>query len=246
MPAFEAEVGMPYWITLTTSDAEASAAFCSEVLGWEFEDNIARLEGLPIAELVPETGGDTWATYFLSRDINADCQRVEQLGGKVLALGDDHLALLVDPAGAIFGLIQPKLDQFVAGGEPGTPVWHELAVTRDFTRALDFYGELFNWEIRGDEAYALAEEQGAAFAGMWNAQGQFPEQVPSFWQTYLGVRDIDAAAQKVRAAGGEIIREPHDSPFGRLCIVADSTGATVTFCEVEDAPEEPMDELFDV
>lgn len=57
MPAFEAEVGMPYWIDLTTSDPRKSAHFYEQVLGWEIsaesqEDNpyqMARLQGLPIA-----------------------------------------------------------------------------------------------------------------------------------------------------------------------------------------------------
>ena len=81
---------------------------------------------------------------------------------------------------------------------------------------------------------------------MWNAEGQFPPQVPSFWQTYLGVRDIDAAAKKVVELGGEVIREPWDSPFGRMCLLADSTGATITLTEVEDAPEEEPTESDDV
>ena len=136
----------------------------------------------------------------------------------------------------MFGLTQPELDRFVAGGEPGTPVWHELTVSEDFHSALDFYGELFDWEIRGDEHYAVAEEEGAAFAGFWHAEG-----LPSFWQTYLGVRDIDQAAKAVIDNGGKVIREPHDSPFGRLCLIEDSTGAALTLCEVEDAPEEPVE-----
>ena len=94
--------------------------------------------------------------------------------------------------------------------------------------------------------YATAEEDGAPFAGLWNAEGQFPPQVPSFWQTYLGVRDIDAAAEKAVELGGEIIREPWDSPFGRMCLLADSTGATVTLTEVEDAPEDEPSESDDV
>ena len=32
MPAFEAEVGMPYWIDLTTSDPRKSAHFYEEML----------------------------------------------------------------------------------------------------------------------------------------------------------------------------------------------------------------------
>ena len=45
---------------------------------------------------------------------------------------------------------------------------------------------------------------------------------------------------------GEVIREPWDSPFGRMCLLADSTGATITLTEVEDAPEEEPTESDDV
>ena len=269
MPAFEAEVGMPYWIDLTTSDPRKSAHFYEQVLGWVIsaesqEENpyqMARLQGLPIAGLIPQPEEapmpDTWVTYFLSKDIDGDCQRTENLGGRILAspqpvqLG--HMALLADAAGGMFGLIQPSgSEHFVAGGEPGTPVWHELTATTRFQQAMDFYGELFNWEIRAMESedenfiYATAEEDGAPFAGLWNAEGQFPPQVPSFWQTYLGVRNIDAAAEKAVELGGEIIREPWDSPFGRMCLLADSTGATITLTEVEDAPEDEPTESDDV
>ena len=125
MPAFEAEVGMPYWIDLTTSDPRKSAHFYEQVLGWEIsaesgEDNpyqMARLQGLPIAGLIPQPEEapmpDTWVTYFLSKDIAGDCQRAQNLGGRILVepqqvqLG--HMALLVDAAGGMFGLIQPCL-----------------------------------------------------------------------------------------------------------------------------------------
>ncbi len=259
MPAFEAEVGMPYWIDLTTSEPRKSVNFYEQVLGWEVDSaneyRVGRVQGLPIAGFIPQpeqaSMPDTWVTYFLSKDIDGDCARAEQLGGRVLApamqvqLG--HMALLVDVAGGMFGLIQPAgADQFVAGGEPGTPVWHELTATTSYQQALDFYGELFNWEVRGGDAYATAEEEGAPFVGFWNAEGQFPPQVPSFWQTYLGVRDLEAAAAKAVELGGEVIREPWDSPFGRLCLLADSTGATVTLAEVEDAPEEEPRESDDV
>ena len=46
MPAFEAEVGMPYWIDLTTSDPRKSAYFYEQVLGMtvlERGDGTARL-----------------------------------------------------------------------------------------------------------------------------------------------------------------------------------------------------------
>lgn len=273
MPAFEAEVGMPYWIDLVTSEPRKSAAFYEEVMGWEVAEvegtngyQMARIQGLPVAGIIPQpedaTMPDTWVTYFLSRDLDGDLARVEKLGGRVLAQPSAvHLglmALAVDPAGGLFGLIEPQgPDQFIAGGEPGTPVWHELTATANFQQAADFYGELFDWELHrmgGTDAaaagdnfeYITAETEGAPFAGFWNAQGAFPPQVPSFWQTYLGVRDIAAAADAASRMGGDIIREPWDSPFGRMCLIGDSTGAAVTLTEVEDAPEEDPRESDDI
>ncbi len=272
MPAFEAEVGMPYWMDLNTSNVRAATNFYEKVLGWEIspvtqtdgeadgEDTesyrMARIKGLPVAGLIPNDGSqpDTWVTYFLSRSISEDLYHLENLGGRVLVepqkveLG--WMALAVDTAGGMFGLIEPTgPDQFISGGEPGTPVWHELSATVKFSEALDFYAELFNWDTRVDGDYALAEDDGAAFAGFWDAAGKFPPHVPSFWQSFLGVKDLDAAAATVTELGGEIIQPPHDSPFGRMTLIADPTGATVTLVEVEEAPEvEPTegDDLFDL
>lgn len=260
---------MPYWIDLTTSDARKSAYFYAKVMGWEVSEveggngyRMARIQGLPLAGFIPQPADapfpDTWITYFLAADIAGDCERAVNLGGRVLSeprqVEMGMMALLADPAGAMFGLIQPTVDEkFVAAGEPGCPVWHELTATTNHKEAVDFYGELFDWEIATmdsaadeDFEYATAMAEGAAFAGMWNAKGNFPPQVPSFWQTYLGVRDVALAAKTAQELGGEVIREPWDSPFGRMCILADSTGATVTVCEVEDAPEEEPRESDDL
>lgn len=273
MPAFFAEVGLPYWIDLTTSDPDKSAEFYAKVLGWEVaqEDGayrLGRVKGLPVGGFIPQPDGasapDTWVTYFMAADIEADCTRAAELGGRVLvapqAVAQGRMALLADVTGALFGLIEPAgAEKFVAAGEPGLPVWHELTVTSQFTAALDFYGELFNWEIRamaaddqgGDSVgeefeYALAEEEGAPFVGFFNARGHFPTPVPSFWQTYLGVRDIDAAVASAQECGGEVVRAPWDSPFGRMCVLADVTGATITLTEVADAPEDDPRESDDL
>ena len=270
MPAFEATGGMPYWIDLSTSDVRKSTHFYAELLGWEIEARdesayrIARVQGLPVAGFIPlpEDGGswpETWITYFLAENIDAQVQQVERLGGRVLAapteVGIGRMTLLADAAGALFGLIEPAgEDYFIAAGEPGTPVWHELTATSGFDAAVDFYHGLLDWELVAEAAeedftYTTAVAEGAPFAGLWKAEGQFPPQVPSFWQSYLGVVDLDAAVARVPELGGEVIREPWDSPFGRLGIIADSTGATVTLCEVEEYVEEEIresDPLLDV
>ncbi|WP_018296725.1 VOC family protein [Corynebacterium lubricantis] len=250
MPAFEARTGMPYWVEKTSQDKRKSTYFYSKILGWEVSEDaysMARVQGLPVAGFVQQpkeaTMNDTWVTYFLSGDIYGDTAKVEELGGQVLSQPSEVslgvMSLCTDVAGGLFGLIQPAGEEsFVAAGEPGTPVWHEYTANREFEKVADFYRGLFNWETVTKDGYALAVEDGGAFAGIWDATGQFPLEVPGFWQSYLGVVDIDEAARRVPEFGGEVIRGPQDSAFGRLLLVADSTGATVMLCEVEEPVEE--------
>lgn len=252
MPAFMAEGGMPYWIDLMTSDVRKSSHFYGELLGWDFEElyvgyRVARVQGLPVAAIVdkPEDSPlpDTWVTYFLADDIEALVQRVKDLGGRVLAEPADvnlgRMALLVDTSGGLFGAIEPYSEEaFIAAGEPGTPVWHELTCTNHYEEAAEFYRDLFDWVTRSTEAgsfrYTTALVDGAPFAGIWDAQGRFPREVPSFWQSYVGVKNVDEAVSKAEKLGGEVVREPWESEFGRMAVVADSTGATVTIAEVDE------------
>lgn len=267
MPAFEAVPGMPYWIDLSTSDIAKSAHFYSTVLGWEVTEvnegyRMARVQGLPVAGFIEQQGEstipDTWVTYFLSDDLDADVTRIVELGGRVLAEPTEvhlgRIALAVDTAGALFGVIEPGSEEsFVAAGEPGTPVWHELTAVAKYPEAVEFYRELFGWTTStlGGEAeatYTTAVVDDGAFAGVFDARGQFPPQVPSFWQSYLGVLDVSEAVAKAAEAGGEVIREPFDSDFGRMAILADSTGATLTLCEVAEPVFEgsESDDLLDI
>lgn len=264
MPAFAATPGMPYWIDLSSSDVRKSSYFYSQLLGWEIsaerEDSsyrIARAEGLPVAGIIPHDGSmpETWVTYFLSDDLDTDLSRVAELGGRVLGTPTEvqlgTMAVLADAAGALFGLIEPAgEDAFVAAGEPGTPVWHELSATSNHAQAVDFYHGLFGWDIMAlgeDDRYATAMEDGAAFAGLRDSEGQFPPQVPGFWQTFIGVEDLAYACRRVLELGGEVIREPANSEFGPIAIISDSTGATVMLAEVE-APvyEEELSESDDI
>ena len=122
-------------------------------------------------------------------------------------------------------------------------MWHELTATVSYGKAVEFYEQLFGWVTATTDAqdYTTALVDGAAFAGIFDATGKFPPQVPSFWQSFLGVADVAAAVARVRELGGDVIREPFDSGFGTMAIIVDSTGATVTLCEV--APPVPEEEL---
>lgn len=248
MPAFEAQEGMPYWQDLFTTNATKSAYFYSKLLGWEVSSDpyrIARKEGLPVAGIAPQGGdpvGDSWVTYFFSRDLDGVAGGVEKRGGTVLAVSEvslGRMALCADPAGAIFGVIEPAgEDQFVAAGEPGTPVWHEYVAIDRSRECIEFYAEVFDWEVTAFAGYFTATVEGAAFLGM---RREDKDGAPGFWETYLGVADIEQAARRAVELGGEVLAGPEVSPFGPLVVIADTTGATVTLCEV--APPVAEDEL---
>lgn len=231
MPAFSAELGMPYWQDLLTPDQQKSTYFYSKLLGWETTGEtyrVAKKEGLPVAGIVPGKS-PAWVTYFLG---NAD---VEKFGGKVVASSEVSLGRMhvcQDPAGGVFGLIEPAgEEQFVAAGEPGVPVWYEYSAPN--LEAIDFYGDLFDWEIKESEGYYLAMVEGSPFLGMR------VEENPVGWQSFLGVPNITEARQQVEMLGGKVLAGPGDSPFGPMLAMQDPTGAHAFLVEApEPAPED--------
>ncbi|SDS64187.1 VOC family protein [Corynebacterium timonense] len=256
MPAFEAVDGMPYWLDLATDEPMKAAYFYSKLLDWEVSDGpyrVARSQGLPVAGFIEQEGQfpNTWVTYFLTRDPDSDRATVEKLGGTVLASTEASLGemtLCTDPSGAVFGLIRPAgEDQFVAAGEPGTPVWHEYVGTAKAKECIDFYGELFDWEIRYADGYYTAMRDGAAFLGMRDLSEveRFREN-EGYWDVFFGVSDVSAAAAGVTTLGGDVIAGPGDSSFGPIVFAADATSAGVVLCEVEEPTFEEISEADSV
>ncbi|WP_267208334.1 VOC family protein [Corynebacterium sp. Marseille-P8863] len=231
MPAFSAEPGMPYWQDLLTPDVQKSTYFYSKLLGWETSGEdylVAKKEGLPVAGIVPGER-PAWVTYFLGG------APVEKFGGKVVASSEVSLGRMQvcqDPAGGLFGLIDPAgEEQFVAAGEPGVPVWYEYSAPD--LAAIDFYGDLFDWEIKESDGYYLALAEGAPFLGM-RVQEQH-----AGWQSFFGVANISQARQEVGMLGGEVLAGPGDSPFGPMLAMRDSAGAASFLVEApEPAPED--------
>jgi predicted enzyme related to lactoylglutathione lyase len=98
---------------------------------------------------------------------------------------------------------------------------------------VDFYSGLFGWEFENvmppgsDGMYFIGRIRGLDAA----AVGSIPERAPAMatWNTYVWVDSADAAADKVRDAGGSILMEPFDvMDAGRMGVFADPEGAV--FC----------------
>jgi predicted enzyme related to lactoylglutathione lyase len=117
------EPGCPIWHELTSPDLPTATRFYTDVLGVEWEampmetgDDYTCLmvEGRPVAGAFPppmEGIPPHWEVYFNVADADATAERAGSLGGQVLqepwdVVGVGRLAILKDPQGGVFGLMQ--------------------------------------------------------------------------------------------------------------------------------------------
>lgn len=241
-----APLGAPCWVDLMTSDPDVSRAFYNDLFGWTVVDpgpdyggyaNF-HLDGVPVAGSMKNDGQgapDGWTTYLAVADAEATAAAAAANGGQVLlpamAVMDlGSMAVLADPAGATIGIWQPGLHTgFGVIDEPGAPSWFELH-TRGYDAAVPFYEAVFGWDahVMSDDPgfrYTTLGEGDGALAGVMDSSAFLPEGAPSHWAIYFGVDDADKAVARVEELGGSVQEPVHDTPYGRLAVVADPTGA---------------------
>ena len=256
MPTPDANrTGEPCWADLMTSDLPRAREFYTRLFGWTTSDSGSeygnyvtfRKGDVDVAGMAAKEPGshqpDAWTTYLAVTDADATVAAARTGGAEVLAepmtVGTmGRMAILMDPTGASFGVWQAdEFTGFGVFGETGSPVWHELN-TRDYAAALDFYTRVFGWKPvvlsdTEDFRYSTIGAQDDMVTGVFDAAGHLPDDVPSHWQLYLGVPDVQAAAATVTQLGGKVIREPWASEFGTFALVNDPTGALFVLGSVE-------------
>jgi uncharacterized protein len=113
--------------------------------------------------------------------------------------------------------------------EDGTAAWHELHA-KDYDAAVQFYQQVFGWntDVMSDTPefrYTTLGAGAEAKAGILDASGYLPAEIPSSWQVYFAVSDTDASLAKAVEMGGKVVEGPDDTPFGRIATLTDPTGA---------------------
>ncbi len=114
----------------------------------------------------------------------------------------------------------------------GAVHWNELN-TRNVKKAKDFYKKTLGWSYddmpMGDEmygTYTMIKSGDKMIGGMFEMKGPMFEGVPENWFTYFAVDNVDKMMNKVKDAGGTVVREPWDIPgVGRIAIIKDANGA---------------------
>lgn len=238
--------GHPCWYELGTSDPDAAASFYQRILGWSvgdsgmegFDYRLAKVGDNAVAGLMnnggqPGNPPPNWLVYYASDDIAVSCARITAAGGKVLKgpemiPGTGLYAVVTDPQGAHFGMIQPDMSGMsaedrakVERGEgafnqskAGHGCWNEL-MTPDPDAGYRFYADLFGWtkgqgmDMGEMGIYQLVRRNGADIGAIM-AQGNAPVPV---WMPYFNVAtSATATVEAIRAADGQVHHGPAEVP----------------------------------
>ncbi|MRX49746.1 VOC family protein [Paracoccus sp. S-4012] len=243
--------GMPCWFELGTSDLDGAGAFYGKLLGWELGDSgmpgfdyrLAKANGQMVAGMMslddqPPGTPPNWVIYFAVDSADDTARDAVAKGARVLKEPADipdtgRFAILSDPQGVVFGILQPApmetepeayaFDQ----RKEGHGNWLEL-MTPDQEAALDFYTGQFGWTrstavpMGEHGTYQLFARDGADIGGMMRSGGE----PPPAWFPYFGVNGIDAAIERAKGAGGQLVHGPQEVPGGAfIAWFADPQGA---------------------
>ena len=238
------------WYELMTSDIDGAKDFYAKVVGWSTRDAsspgmtyVLFTVGETVVAGLMRLQDDTrkmdarphWIGYVGVDDVDAAADRIKLRGGAVHVPPTDisnfsRFSVFTDPQTAALGVLKGKRagDRQPADMSGcGRVGWHELIAT-DRESALAFYSELFGWQQAGADVNALGTYQlfsvgGETIGGMVTGPATMPA---SFWLYYFNVGEIDAAANRVTAGGGQILGGALELPGGSWVIqCADPQGA---------------------
>ena len=130
--------------------------------------------------------------------------------------------------------------------EPAYFTWYEL-ITTDVAAAAAFYGNVVGWGTK--EASTSGLRYSLFTAGEVPAAGlmELPEEGRKLgasprWMGYVGVSDVQAAADRIRRLGGTVYVPPTDTNIGRISVVADPYSATFGVIDRQQATsQQPLD-----
>ena len=243
-------LGSFVWCELMTTDMKAAESFYRTVVGWQpvpftpdgsytvFNNAAGGVGGvMNLPDSARHMGAPPhWLMYLGTPNVDDTAMRVVQLGGRVHKQPEDiphvgRFAVVQDPFGATFALLQPK-------PAPGTPErkrggvgdfsWFEL-YTPNPEGAWKFYQTLFGWEKTsamdmGDMGTYQMFGRGGGIPNGGIIKP--PPGAPAAWQPYAMVKNAKAAAAAAASSGGKIVNGPMEVPGGDwIAVGTDPQGA---------------------
>jgi predicted enzyme related to lactoylglutathione lyase len=221
-----------------TTDTRIAETFYDKVVGWSSEPfanspkpytRFKRSGGVGVAGLMERPEGMNmppfWSMYIAVPKLEDAVAQVKRLGGSQLSevitvptVG--RMQMLKDPQGAAFYIIQPEPRENPPDRDPevGEASWIEL-MTTDAPAAMKFYQQIFDWtpseamDMGEMGTYQMFNRGPRMIGGMMNKPKELA-QVPPHWAIYFLVPDINAAAERIKANGGQILNGPMEVPGG--------------------------------
>jgi predicted enzyme related to lactoylglutathione lyase len=231
-------LGRPLWYELMTTDMKAAETFYRKIIGW----TSAPFDGSPEPYTMFNRSGDVpvgglmtkpaevnappfWAMYVGVPKLEESANQIKRLGGRECSPVIDvpsvgRMQMMQDPQGAAFYIYEPApMEQRPEGPAVlGEASWHEL-MTTDAEAAMRFYQEVFGWQPSeamdmGEMGkYQMFNRPHGMIGGMMNKPREMAH-VPPNWQIYFLVDDINAAVERIKANGGQILNGPMEVPGG--------------------------------
>lgn len=174
-----------------------------------------------------------WLGYVGVDDVDATVASAEGDGGKALMPPFDipnvgRVAMVADPTGAPFYVMKPippagepdPTSDVFSVDRPQHVRWNELS-SSDQDGAIAFYTRHFGWaqdgamDMGGMGQYKFIQQGGTTIGAIMTKPPQRPV---SMWTFYVGVDDIDRAAEAVTAGGGQILHGPIEIPGGEFSL----------------------------
>jgi hypothetical protein len=167
-----------------------------------------------------------WVGYVGVADTDDTARRIGEAGGKVHVPPTDipnvgRFAMASDPGGALFYVMTPlPHDGAPAHPAPDTPghvSWRELYSSVGEQAAFAFYSGLFGWRTMTEMpmgamgTYRIFGDGETQWGGMMDKPGHVPA---SLWSYYVTVDSVDAAAERVKSRGGQVVMGPMEVPDG--------------------------------
>jgi len=230
VPIQHGDVG---YVSVWTPDADRAAAFYGHVLGWTYDPsshevtNTAQHIGIFSA-----AGPRTLFCCYAVADLQGARQAILDGGGTVDEPQQFDFGTILgatDPQGTAFAVFQPVPGEprpALNGTGPGelSYITYEVADSAAFKA---FYSRVLYWTFepgRVDDGWGVQQTHPmAGVAGGSTAQVTVP-----MWT----VEDIDAAVARVREAGGTVIEEPSQQPYGTMAQCTDDQGSRFYLGEV--------------
>jgi uncharacterized protein len=243
-------LGRPLWNELMTTDMKAAENFYRTVVGWK----TTPFDGAGQPYTMFNRSGDVsiggvmtkpdevkappfWSMYIGVPKIEDAAAHIKRLGGhahtEVISIPTvGRMQMMIDPQGASFYIYEPARADHPqeAAADVGDASWREL-MTTDAQAAMKFYEQVFGWQrsqamdMGAMGTYQMFKRPHGDIGGIMKKPPEMAN-VPPNWQIYFRVPDVHAAAERIKANGGQILNGPMEVPDGDWIVNAtDPQGA---------------------